>query len=361
VSSPSNTQTNSVQYYLNTIGDIPRITREEEVYLSKMILNGDELAERELVRANLRLVIHVAKKYTGRGLPLLDLIQEGNLGLMRAAKDFDGSKGFKFSTYAFNWIRQYILRSFDDSVRVIRLPVHIHEHIRIITEASNFFEEENHRRPDVKELAKLTDLQEYKIERVLKYSKDVVSLDTLILSDDGELNEGKLIDVLEGGDKHYKHIDDEIINHEVNEVLKSHLTPRERKIIKLRYGLGTGREHSLEAVGNKIGVTRERIRQIIEVSLAKLKYSDNCLSLLYGRGKNGEYEYEGKFLCTKQNPYSQDKVKDMIKPLRILHPSSRRVYATTTNEYYCPWCKHVWFETKTRGPYKQRKKQERLG
>ena len=275
MSAPTRLQSNSVQYYLNLIGDIPRLSKDDEIYLSKMALQGDKLARHELVRGNLKLVIFVAKRVMGRGLPLLDLIQEGNLGLMRAAETFDGERGFKFSTYAYNWIRRWMLRAIEDKGRIIRLPVHLHDHVRLIIEATKYFEELNFRKPTVEELAELSGLEQRKIEHVLKHGHDAISLET-VLTDSSEDGETKLEGMLSYDD--HNHIDDIIINREVREAIKKTLTTREQKIINLRYGIGDGKDRTLDYIGKKIGLTRERIRQIIVHALAKLEHNSACLS-----------------------------------------------------------------------------------
>ena len=339
MSAPTSLQTNSVQYYLNLIGDIPRLTKEDEVYLSKMALAGDKLARSELVRGNLKLVVHVAKKHIGRGLPLLDLIQEGNLGLIRSTKDFDGSKGFKFSTYAYHWIERFITRGIEEKARTIRIPVHMHDYIRKITSATNYFEEQNLRQPTNEELIELTGLPKQKIERVLKYTKQPLSLDTEITIDD---NGNVKIEGMLSDNAHHE-IDNKIIQREIKDVLKKNLTKREEKIVTLRYGIGTGNPHTLEYIGNTVNLTRERIRQIIVHALTKLKHNSKCLALIYGKHDNGT-EHEVRFICNEYDPYTPKKIESMVQPVRVVHPEARRL--RKTRYYSCPYCKTKWVEDK---------------
>jgi len=257
-----------VRMYLREIGKIPLITAEEEVALAKRIAKGDKAAKDALAEANMRLVVSIAKKYTGRGLDLLDLIQEGNTGLLRAVEKFDYTKGFKFSTYATWWIRQAITRAIADQARVIRIPVHMVETINKLIRTQRRLTQELGREPLPEELATEMDMDVDKVNHILKISQDTTSLDATV----GEDEDSSLGDFIKD--------EDNITPEEAAayQLLKGHidetlglLTPREQKILRMRFGLENGRSHTLEEVGQEFGVTRERIRQIEAKALAKLR------------------------------------------------------------------------------------------
>jgi len=258
----------SVRMYLREIGRIPLITAQEEIKLAKRIEAGDEIAKKKLAEANLRLVVSIAKKYIGRGLTLLDLIQEGNTGLLRAVEKFDWRKGYKFSTYATWWIRQAITRAIADQARTIRIPVHMVETINKLTRIQRQLVQDLGREPMPEEIAVEMGIDVSKVEHILKISQETVSLEAPV----GEEEDSQLADFIE---------DKETLSPEetaIYELMKGHvkesmqyLSPREQKILKMRFGLETGRTHTLEEVGQEFGVTRERIRQIEAKALQKLK------------------------------------------------------------------------------------------
>jgi len=258
----------SVRMYLREIGKIPLLTAEEEVKLAKRIEAGDEIAKKKLAEANLRLVVSIAKKYIGRGLSLLDLIQEGNTGLLRAVEKFDWRKGYKFSTYATWWIRQAITRAIADQARTIRIPVHMVETINKLVKVQRQLVQDLGREPLPEEIAAEMGIDVSKVEHILKISQETVSLEAPV----GEEEDSRLADFIE---------DKEALSPEevaIYEIMKGHikeflqfLSPREQKILRMRFGLEAGRTHTLEEVGREFGVTRERIRQIEAKSLQKLK------------------------------------------------------------------------------------------
>ncbi|MBQ3469915.1 RNA polymerase sigma factor RpoD [Candidatus Saccharibacteria bacterium] len=261
----------SVRLYLREIGKIPLLSQEEEQELAQKVVKGDKKAKDKMVEANMRLVVSIAKRYSGRGLDLLDLIQEGNTGLLRAVEKFDPEKGFKFSTYATWWIRQAITRAIADQARTIRIPVHMVETINKVLRATRKLTQELNREPTVEEIAKEMDMEPEKIEYVMKIKQDIASLDQSV-GRDGDDEDSVLGDFVE---------DEERISPEdsaANQILKEQLaeiigtlTDREQKIIKLRFGIGGGRSHTLEEVGAEFSVTRERIRQIEAKALSKLR------------------------------------------------------------------------------------------
>lgn len=259
----------SVRMYLREIGQYPLLTPDEEVRLAKRIERGDKAAKRRLTEANLRLVVSIAKKYIGRGLSLLDLVQEGNLGLQRAVEKFDYKKGFKFSTYATWWIRQAITRAIADQARVIRIPVHMVETINRYMRVQRELQQELGREPTYEELAKKLGIEVEKLEHIMKISQDIVSLEAPV----GEENDSTLGEFIE--DKQQMSPEEQAIY----QLMKGHvqeslsiLTPREQKILRMRFGLDDGgKTHTLEEVGKEFGVTRERIRQIEAKALQKLK------------------------------------------------------------------------------------------
>lgn len=260
----------SIRMYLREIGRVDLLTAAEEVMLAKRIEKGDQVAKRQLAEANLRLVVSIAKKYVGRGLSLLDLIQEGNIGLFRAVEKFDYKKGYKFSTYATWWIRQAITRAIADQARTIRIPVHMVETINKFTHTQRRLVQELGREPLVEEIAAEMGMEVKKIRHIKKISQDIVSLEAPV-GGEGE-NSGKLGDFIE---------DDITLSPQqstVRQLLKEDfykllefLTPREKKILEMRFGLIDGVGHTLEEVGQEFGVTRERIRQIEAKALIKLR------------------------------------------------------------------------------------------
>ena len=258
----------SVRLYLREIGKIPLISAQEEIRLAKRIEAGDEVAKKKLAEANLRLVVSIAKKYIGRGLSLLDLIQEGNTGLLRAVEKFDWRKGYKFSTYATWWIRQAITRAIADQARTIRIPVHMVETINKMTKVQRQLVQDLGREPLPEEIAAEMGIDVAKVEHILKISQETVSLETPV----GEEEDTQLGDFIE--DKENLSPEEaaiyELMKGYIKDSLKF-LTPREQKILKMRFGLGTDRTYTLEEVGQEFGVTRERIRQIEAKALQKLR------------------------------------------------------------------------------------------
>ncbi len=258
----------SIRLYLCEIGKVSLLTGKEEVELAKKIAKGDQSAKSKLAEANLRLVVSIAKKYIGRGLSFLDLIQEGNIGLFRAVEKFDYNRGFKFSTYATWWIRQAITRAIADQARTIRIPVHMVETINKLTHAQRRLVQELGREPLVEELAAEMDMDIKKVSHILKISQDIVSLEAPV----GTEEDSKLGDFIED-DEALSPSDStnrQIIKENIHEMLH-YLSPRERKIIEMRFGLKDGVGHTLEEVGQEFHVTRERIRQIEAKVLQKLK------------------------------------------------------------------------------------------
>lgn len=266
----------SVRMYLREIGRIPLLSTEEEVRLAKRIERGDIVAKKHLAEANLRLVVSIAKKYIGRGLSLLDLIQEGNAGLMRAVEKFDYKKGYKFSTYATWWIRQAITRAIADQARTIRIPVHMIETINKLIRVQRQLVQDLGREPTPEEIAQEMGLELDKVEHIMKISQETVSLEAPV----GEEEDSKLGDFIED-DKNLSPEDNainQLLRGHVNEFL-AELSPREQKILKMRFGLEDGRTHTLEEVGQEFGVTRERIRQIEAKALQKLRKHDRSTEL----------------------------------------------------------------------------------
>ncbi len=261
----------SVRLYLREIGKVPLLTAEEELDLAKKVLEGDKKAKDRMVEANMRLVVSIAKRYTGRGLDFLDLIQEGNTGLLRAVEKFDPGKGFKFATYATWWIRQAITRAIADQARTIRIPVHMVETINKILRTSRKMTQELNREPTIEELAKEMDMEPEKVENALRIKQDIASLDQSV-GRDGDDEDSVLGDFVE--DEERVSPEDSAANQLLKEQLAmilSTLSEREQKIIKLRFGIGGGRPHTLEEVGAEFSVTRERIRQIEAKALLKLR------------------------------------------------------------------------------------------
>ena len=259
-----------VKMYLKEIGRVDLLTHEQEIELAKRILEGDELAKKELAAANLRLVVSIAKRYVGRGMLFLDLIQEGNMGLIKAVEKFDYTKGFKFSTYATWWIRQAITRAIADQARTIRIPVHMVETINKLTRIQRQLVQELGREPTAEEIAeKMDGMTPAKVREIQKISLEPVSLETPI----GEEDDSHLGDFIEdeGAMSPDDFASNELLKDELNEVLLE-LTDREEKVLRLRFGLDDGRTRTLEEVGKEFNVTRERIRQIEAKALRKLKH-----------------------------------------------------------------------------------------
>jgi RNA polymerase primary sigma factor len=258
----------SIRMYLCEIGKVDLLTAKEEADLAHRIAKGDQSAKALLAEANLRLVVSIAKKYIGRGLSFLDLIQEGNIGLFRAVEKFDPNRGFKFSTYATWWIRQAITRAIADQARTIRIPVHMVETINKLTHTQRRLVQELGREPLIEELAAEMDMEERKVRHILKISQDIVSLEAPV----GAEEDSKLGDFIEDDDalSPADQTNRQLIKESIHEMLQ-YLSPRERKIIEMRFGLKDGIGHTLEEVGNEFGVTRERIRQIEAKVLHKLR------------------------------------------------------------------------------------------
>lgn len=260
----------SVRLYLREIGKIPLLTAEEELALANRVVAGEKKAKDQMAEANMRLVVSIAKRYSGRGLDFLDLIQEGNTGLLRAVEKFDPSKGFKFSTYATWWIRQAITRAIADQARVIRIPVHMVETINKLLRTQRRMTQELNREPTIEELAKELELEPEKVEYVMKIKQDVNSLDAAVRDDEEDSVLGDFIE-----DEDTKSPDEsaaeQLLKEQVQDILESALSERELKILKMRFGLEDGKNHTLEEVGHEFAVTRERIRQIEAKALAKLR------------------------------------------------------------------------------------------
>ena len=265
-----------VRMYLKEIGQIKLLTMDEELDLAERIQNGDEQAKNILAEANLRLVVSIAKRYVGRGMLFLDLIQEGNIGLMKSVEKFDVSKGYKFSTYATWWIRQAITRAIADQARTIRVPVHMVETINKLARIQRQLTLELNREPTEEELAKKMNVSVEKIREIYKISQEPVSLETPI----GEEDDSHLGDFIkdERNLSPEEYATNEMLKDEIAEVLET-LTEREEKVIRLRFGLEDGKSRTLEEVGQLFGVTRERIRQIEAKALRKLRHPSRSRKL----------------------------------------------------------------------------------
>ena len=261
----------SVRLYLREIGKIPLLSAEEEMDLARRIVEGDKKAKDKMAEANMRLVVSIAKRYSGRGLDFLDLIQEGNTGLLRAVEKFDPDKGFKFSTYATWWIRQAITRAIADQARTIRIPVHMVETINKLLRTQRRMTQELNREPTIEELSKELDMEPEKIEYVIKIKQDISSLDAGV-GRDGEDDDSVLQDFIVDEDtvSPEDSASNQLLKEQLQEILSS-LSDREQKIVRMRFGLDNGKNHTLEEVGQEFAVTRERIRQIEAKALAKLR------------------------------------------------------------------------------------------
>lgn len=265
-----------VKMYLKEIGKVPLLSLEREAELSKRMSEGDEKAKQELVEANLRLVVSIAKRYVGKGLFFLDLIQEGNLGLMKAVSKFDYTKGYKFSTYATWWIRQAITRAIADQARTIRIPVHMVETIHKVTKVQRQMLQEQGRDVSAEEIAKEMNMSSEKVREIIKIAQDPISLETPV----GEEEDSHIGDFIED-DASPAPADAAsytLLREQLNEVLHT-LTPREEQVLKLRFGLEDGRQRTLEEVGQQFNITRERIRQIEAKALRKLRHPSRSKKL----------------------------------------------------------------------------------
>lgn len=265
-----------VRMYLKEIGNVPLLTTEQEVELAKRVEAGDEEAKKQLTEANLRLVVSIAKKYVGRGMPFLDLIQEGNMGLMKAVDKFDYSKGYKFSTYATWWIRQAITRAIADQARTIRIPVHMVETINRTIRTSRQLTQSLGREPSAAEIAEVMKMPVQRVEEILKIAMDPISLETPV----GEEDDTHLGDFIKDNKSEvpadaaaYT-----LLQEQLDEVMQT-LTDREKKVLALRFGLEDGRSRTLEEVGKEFHVTRERIRQIEAKALRKLRHPSRSRKL----------------------------------------------------------------------------------
>jgi len=261
----------SVRLYLREIGKIPLLTAEEELELAYRVVAGEKRAKDKMAEANMRLVVSIAKRYSGRGLDFLDLIQEGNTGLLRAVEKFDPDRGFKFSTYATWWIRQAITRAIADQARTIRIPVHMVETINKLLRTQRRMTQELNREPTIEELSEELEMEPEKIEYVMKIKQDISSLDASV-GRDGDEEDSVLGDFIEDEDtiSPEDSATNQLLKEQVRDVLSS-LSDREQKIVRMRFGLDSGKSHTLEEVGQEFAVTRERIRQIEAKALAKLR------------------------------------------------------------------------------------------
>lgn len=274
----------SVRLYLREIGKIPLLTSEEELALAQRVVAGEKKAKDKMAEANMRLVVSIAKRYSGRGLDFLDLIQEGNTGLLRAVEKFDPDKGFKFSTYATWWIRQAITRAIADQARTIRIPVHMVETINKLLRTQRRMTQELNREPTIEELSAELELEPEKIEYIMKIKQDISSLDAGV-GRDGDEEDSVLGDFIEDEDtvSPEESAAGQLLKEQVRDVLSS-LSDREQKIVRMRFGLDNGKSHTLEEVGQEFAVTRERIRQIEAKALTKLRKHKDAKKL---------YEYLG--------------------------------------------------------------------
>ena len=265
-----------VRMYLKEIGKIKLLTPEEELALAKRMAEGDEEAHKRMSEANLRLVVSIAKRYVGRGMQLLDLIQEGNLGLMKAVEKFDYTKGYKFSTYATWWIRQSITRAIADQARTIRIPVHMVETINRVLRTSHSMVQSLGREPTTEEVAQELHMEVSKVEEIMKIAQEPVSLETPV----GEEEDSHLGDFLPDSDASQppEEASHTLLHEQLEDVLAT-LTPREQQVLRMRFGLQDGKPHTLEEVGKEFNVTRERIRQIESKALRKLRHPSRSKKL----------------------------------------------------------------------------------
>ena len=267
----------AVRNYLKMIGKVRLLTKDDEVRLAKRVEQNDMEAKNHLIEANLRLVVSIAKRYTGRGLTLLDLIQEGNLGLIRAVEKFDWRRGFKFSTYAAWWIRQGITRARADQSRTIRIPVHMVERMNRVGRVRRALIQKNGREPSPEEIAREVEMAPGQVEEILDLGREPVSLETPVGPGEGE---SRLADFIEGSadDAPIEQVSADMRQRDLEAALRS-LQWRERRVIELRYGLSSEEPMTLEAIGSEVGVTRERVRQIESKTLSKLKASREAQKL----------------------------------------------------------------------------------
>ena len=269
----------SVRLYLREIGKIPLLTPEEEADLAQKIVKGDKKAKDKMVESNMRLVVSIAKRYGGRGLDFLDLIQEGNTGLLRAVEKFDPEKGFKFSTYATWWVRQAITRAIADQARTIRIPVHMVETINKVLRTTRKLTTDLNREPTTEEIANELHMEPEKVDYVMRIKQDIASLDASV-GRDGDDEDSVLGDFVEDEERISPEDSaaNQILKEQLSEIIST-LTDREQKIIRLRFGIGGGRPHTLEEVGAEFDVTRERIRQIEAKALSKLRKNKDTKKL----------------------------------------------------------------------------------
>ena len=272
----SSTTQDPVKMYLKDIGKVPLLSAEEEIELAKRMEAGDEMAKKKLAESNLRLVVSIAKRYVGRGLPFLDLIQEGNLGLLKAVEKFDYRKGYKFSTYATWWIRQAITRAIADQARTIRIPVHMVETINKVTRVSRELLQKLGREPLPEEVGEVMGLPKERVQEIMKIAQEPVSLETPI----GEEEDSHLGDFIqdESIPTPVEATNQTLLHEQLDEVVST-LTEREQRVIKLRFGWDDGRPRTLEEVGKEFNVTRERIRQIEAKALRKLRHPNRSRKL----------------------------------------------------------------------------------
>jgi RNA polymerase primary sigma factor len=272
---PETSTEDAVRLYLKSIGRVPLLTKEDEVRLAKRVEQNDMSAKNHLIEANLRLVVSIAKRYTGRGLTLLDLIQEGNLGLIRAVEKFDWRRGFKFSTYATWWIRQAITRALADQSRTIRIPVHMVERMNRVSRVTRNLAQSLGREPTIDEIAKEVEMTSDQVEDILKLGQEPVSLEAPVGSDgDGDARLGDFIEDEQEG-RPLEVVADKLREASLQQALQS-LPWRERRVLELRYGLSAAGPMTLEDIGAQVGVTRERVRQIESRTLSKLKLSKDA-------------------------------------------------------------------------------------
>jgi RNA polymerase primary sigma factor len=272
---PETSTEDAVRLYLKSIGRVPLLTKDDEVRLAKRVEQNDMSAKNHLIEANLRLVVSIAKRYTGRGLTLLDLIQEGNLGLIRAVEKFDWRRGFKFSTYATWWIRQAITRALADQSRTIRIPVHMVERMNRVSRVTRNLAQTLGREPTIEEIAKQVEMTPDQVEDILKLGQEPVSLEAPVGADgDGDARLGDFIEDEQEG-RPLEVVADKLREASLQQALQS-LPWRERRVLELRYGLSPAGPMTLEDIGAQVGVTRERVRQIESRTLSKLKLSKDA-------------------------------------------------------------------------------------